>query len=316
MFETEQRLLADITIKVGTRNSKLARIQTQLAIDYIQSFYPNTNFRVVPIITQGDKILDRPLYDIGGKALFTKEIENSLVLREIDLAIHSAKDIESDYPKESLCFPCVLPMEDNRDVFIEKNYEHQKSNIYNLKNGSIIGSSSVRRQAQIKKLLPNTSILCESIRGNVNTRLEKLKLENIDGVILAAAGLKRLNALTDGMQILTQKEMLPAVGQGIIAIQSRIDNVLLNTVLSSISDKETNIKFRVSRAFVETVNGSCITPLAMNISVDLDTIDAEFLIISNTTDFSHAVRICDSVENAEIIGIKAGKEIFKYLKYI
>lgn len=303
-------------IRVGTRNSLLARAQTDLAIDYISCFHPDIEFEVIPIITKGDVITDKPLYDIGGKALFTKAIEDALLKNEIDIAVHSAKDVESDYPKDDLCFPCVLPEEDNRDVFISKNYQIIPSNIHSLKNRMKIGSSSVRRQAQIKKLLNGKNIQFYPIRGNVNTRLEKLQNEDLDGIILAAAGLKRLNIDLKNMQILSCQEMMPAISQGIIVIQSKKESVKINKMLKKISDARTDIKFKIYRAFVETVNGSCITPLAANVIVNDLNLEAEFLLISNNSDFSHHIKFDGLIQDAKKIGIGAGCEMLKYLDRI
>ena len=301
-------------IKIGTRNSKLARTQTQITIDYIKSFYNNIEFEILQIITKGDVIQDKPLYDIGGKALFTKEIENSLLNHEIDIAIHSAKDIEDQYQKDFLTFPCILPEADNRDVFIGKNYQHSKSSLINLPNCAIIGSSSVRREAQIKLIRPDVKF--EPIRGNVDTRLKKLLETNLDGIILANAGLQRINVFTKNMEIMDRKTMMPAISQGIIAIQSRKENIILNELLNKITHRKTHIKFQIYRAFVEAVNGSCTTPLAANIKIINNKIHAKFLIVSRNGTFIYKTNIIDEIQNSEKIGLKAGLEIKQYLHLI
>lgn len=301
-------------IRIGTRNSKLARTQTQITINYIRNFYKDIEFEIVPIVTSGDIIQDKPLYNIGGKALFTKEIENSLLEGKIDIAVHSAKDIEDNYQKDLSIFSCVLPMEDNRDVFIGKDYLNSKSSLINLPKNSIIGSCSVRRQAQIKKI--RSDIKFEPIRGNIDTRLRKLLENNLDGIILANAGLRRIDMFSENMEILDVETMMPAISQGIIAIQSRKNYEELNKFLNKITHQETHIKFKTYRSFAETVNGSCTTPLASNVEIINNEIHAKFLIINHEGTFIHKVEIIDKIENAVEIGLKAGLEIKNYLHLI
>jgi hydroxymethylbilane synthase len=300
-------------VKVGTRGSKLALAQTHEAISYIKSFYPFLEFEIIKIVTKGDAIQDKPLYDIGGKALFTKEIESALINGDIDIAVHSAKDVESQYNKNLFCFPCVLAEEDNRDVFISKDFLDSQSSIFNLNIGDKIGTCSVRRQEQISNFL-NKDISFIPIRGNINTRLDKLAKGDLNGIVLAYAGLKRLGLFHKNMQILEKNIMLPAVSQGIITIQAKNEDRSLVSLLSKISHKETDIKFRSYRAFVEAVDGSCTTPLGADIEVNGDKVSGKFFIVENNVECaSHHLAIECSISELELRVAEIGSKFKKYL---
>lgn len=296
-------------IRIGTRNSLLAKIQTQIAIDYIKKFYSDLSFEVHYIKTSGDKITDKPLYEIGGKALFTKEIDSAIINDEIDIAIHSAKDVEANYDKNLLTFPCVLPSEDPRDVFISKDYLTKKSSVLLLKNNAIIGTSSLRRQNQLHTL--RNDLKFKPIRGNINTRLKKLisgELE-VDGIVLALAGLKRTNLFSENMEILNN--IMPAICQGIIVIQCSAQNKLLIEKLSKITDKDTMTRFILEREFIETINGSCTTAVASDVKIVNDTINADFLIYKNQYEFLKVSRSGHTSEAKEI-GESAASELLVF----
>jgi hydroxymethylbilane synthase len=299
-------------IKIGTRESLLAKIQTEIAINYLKAFYPEWNFEIHCIKTSGDKIIDRPLYEIGGKALFTKEIDCAIASGQIDIAIHSAKDIEAGYNKDLLVFPCVLPSEDVRDVFISKDYLYKKTLFRDLKHDSVIGTSSVRRQNQMHTIRDDLQF--KAIRGNINTRLSKLISGElgVEGIILAAAGLRRAGLLTDNMEILDF--MIPAVCQGIIAIQCNAKNIELINKLSKVSHKKTMIKFITQREFVETINGSCTTAVASDIKIINDNLYGDFLIYKDKRSFlkkSYSGKISDAKE----IGRNAGIELLHFYNH-
>jgi hydroxymethylbilane synthase len=296
-------------IKVGTRDSLLAKIQTKIAIDYLKNAYKDWAFEIKYIKTSGDRITDKPLYDIGGKALFTKEIDMGIISGEIDIAIHSAKDVEAGYNKDLLTFPCVFPEEDSRDVFIAKNYLQKKSSFQSLQHGAIIGTSSIRRQNQM--YTERNDLKFKAIRGNVNTRLNKLlsgELE-VDGIILAAAGLKRTGLFSENMEILDN--IMPAICQGTIVVQCGAKNFDLINSLSKISHLETMIKFIVQREFVETINGSCTTSIASNVKILNKQIHADFLIYKNEKEFLKKSYIGE-ISDARKIGKKAGIELLKF----
>jgi hydroxymethylbilane synthase len=184
---SDQSLFEKKKIKIGTRDSELALKQTDLVISHFKKVNPDLEFEIKKIKTSGDIIQDRPLYDLGGKALFTKEIDSSLLLGEIDLAVHSAKDIDS-HPNKEICFPFVLPREDSRDSLISFKYK----NLSEIPLGGLIATCSLRRKEQILILRPDLNF--EIMRGNINSRIQKLKnSEKLDAIVLAMAGLKRIN---------------------------------------------------------------------------------------------------------------------------
>ena len=202
-------------IRIGTRKSKLALIQTELVKAQILKNFPNEKIEVVHVVTHGDKILDKPLGEIGGKGVFTKEIEEKLLDKTIDIAVHSAKDVPMELA-DGLCLGAVLLRDDYRDVIIKRKETKQ------LGEGSVIGTSSLRRELQIKQIYPG--VIVKSLRGNVGTRLDKLKSGEYDAVILAAAGIKRLGLDKDeefDYIYPDEKKFVSAAGQGILAIECR-----------------------------------------------------------------------------------------------
>ena len=239
-------------IKVGTRGSKLALAQTDWVISRLSSLFPGLVFEKVIIKTKGDKILDSPLSKIGGKGLFVKEIEEALLKGEINLAVHSMKDVPSIIP-EGLEIACIPERESPFDVWIS-NYEH----ISALPSNSKIGTSSLRRLSQLKRLRKDLEIL--PLRGNVDTRLRKWKEGQFDGIILAEAGLKRLGIKIDYKRF-SIEEIIPAVGQGALGIEVRKDNKKIKEILSRIHSKETEVCVKAERAFLKTLEGGCQVPL-------------------------------------------------------
>jgi hydroxymethylbilane synthase len=239
-------------IKIGTRGSKLALIQTDLVREQLSAI--GIESEIVVIKTSGDKITDKPLYDIGGKALFVKELEEALIEGSIDIAVHSMKDVPAFIP-DALIISACLKREDISDVLISRN----ASNIESLPIGAKVGTCAVRRIAQLKKLRPDLNIL--PLRGNVETRLQKLDSENFDAIILAAAGLKRLGIWEDYFHIIDPLVMMPAVGQGAVGIQARKDDITILDILSKINHKQTFDYLQIERGFVEEIEGSCRTPL-------------------------------------------------------
>jgi hydroxymethylbilane synthase len=244
-------------IRIGTRGSRLAIIQaeevksrllTTLDIDPAQ-------IEIVKIVTSGDRFKDRNLAEIGGKGLFTKEIEEALENRIIDLAVHSMKDLPAYLP-EMLVIAGLLPREDPRDCFVSQ----VARSIDGLASGARIGSSSVRRIAQIRRR--RTDLAFTGFRGNVDTRLRKLKAGEVEATLLACAGLNRLglqNEITSAIEI---EDMLPALGQGAIGVEMRADDHLLRGTVNNINDEATAIAIACERAFLRELDGSCKTPIA------------------------------------------------------
>lgn len=243
-------------IKIGTRRSPLALIQTNLVVDQIKIHYPNINCEIVPIITSGDLIKDKNLYDIGGKALFLKEIENALINGEIDLAVHSLKDVPCKLPLE-LMICAVLESEDARDVFVCLDYK----SIEELPFASKVGTSSVRRKVLIQRKRPDLKIV--TFRGNVDSRIKKLMQGDVDATILAYSGLKRLGLFdTQYCHLIETKEMLPSVGQGVIAIEIRKNDNKMQEICNKINHCETWELMQAGRAFLEYLDANCKTPVA------------------------------------------------------
>jgi hydroxymethylbilane synthase len=241
-------------IKIGTRGSVLALWQANYIKNLINKKYPDTAVELIKIKTTGDKIIDRPLADIGGKGLFIKEIEAALQQKEIDLAVHSLKDVPAILPEG--CEIYATPeRESPYDAFVSNKYK----NINELKISSIIGTGSARRKVQLLKFNRNISI--KDLRGNVTTRLKKLKEGNFDCIILAHAGLTRLGLTKVVAQILDDNIMIPAVCQGIIGVEVRRDDENTKKYIEHINDRQTQIVATSERAFLKTMGGSCKVPM-------------------------------------------------------
>ncbi|MCM3765469.1 hydroxymethylbilane synthase [Neobacillus niacini] len=243
-------------IIVGSRRSKLALTQTNWVIEQLKKLDPRFEFEVKEIVTKGDKILDVTLSKVGGKGLFVKEIEQAMLDKEIDMAVHSMKDMPAVLP-EGLTIGCVPFREDHRDALISKG--HVK--LADLKPGAIIGTSSLRRSAQLLAKRPDLEI--KWIRGNVDTRLAKLEGEEYDAIILAAAGLSRLGWASDVVtEFLDADICIPAVGQGALSIECREDDHELLELFEKFTCKKTERAVRAERAFLQKMEGGCQVPIA------------------------------------------------------
>ena len=243
-------------IIVGSRRSKLALTQTNWFINELKAAGAPFEFEVKEIVTKGDQILDVQLSKVGGKGLFVKEIEQALYDKEIDFAVHSMKDMPAVLP-EGLVIGCIPPREDARDAFISKG--HVK--FADLPAGAVVGTSSLRRSAQLLTVRPDLEI--KWIRGNVDTRLAKLETEEYDAIILAAAGLKRLGWSDDVVtEFLSIEDCLPAVAQGSLGIECRKDDEELLTELSKLTDGATWQEAHAERAFLAAMDGGCQVPIA------------------------------------------------------
>lgn len=253
-------------IKIGTRKSKLALAQTKMTADRICNAFPNVEIEVVHISTTGDKILDKPLAAIGGKGVFVSEIEKALQNGNIDIAVHSAKDLPLCLA-QGLEISGVLQRGDYRDVLVTKSGFSA-----NDKTGFVIGTGSQRRKLYLKKIYPNVSF--KEIRGNVDTRLNKLESGEYDGIILAAAGIERLGYNNDekfNFIPFEYTEFLPAPGQGIIAIESR-KNDFVKPIIKNINDKNTLLSFETERYILKLLSAGCGMPLGAYSHVENDKI--------------------------------------------
>lgn len=243
-------------IIVGSRRSRLALTQTKWVIKQLESLGLPYEFEIKEIVTKGDKILDVMLSKVGGKGLFVKEIEQALYDQTIDFAVHSIKDMPAELP-EGLVIASIPKRVDARDVLISK----VDLPLEQLPVGSIIGTSSLRRSAQLLNIRPDLEI--KWIRGNIDTRLEKLKTENYDAIILAAAGLERLDWSSDLVtQYLPTEICLPAVGQGALGIECRADDQEILDLLQKIHDQESGLAVQAERAFLAKIEGGCQVPVA------------------------------------------------------
>jgi hydroxymethylbilane synthase len=243
-------------IIVGSRRSKLALTQTNWVIEQLRKLDDSFDFEVKEIVTKGDRILDVTLSKVGGKGLFVKEIEQAMLDEEIDMAVHSMKDMPAVLPT-GLTIGCIPFREDHRDALISK--DHIK--LDDLKPGSIIGTSSLRRGAQLLAKSPDLEI--KWIRGNIDTRLEKLKTEEYDAIILAAAGLSRMGWAADVVTEFLEPEVcLPAVGQGALSIECRSSDEELLALLKKFTSTETSQAVRAERAFLNKMEGGCQVPIA------------------------------------------------------
>ncbi|KAL4423738.1 hypothetical protein ABPG75_001039 [Micractinium tetrahymenae] len=251
--------VATKTLKIGTRGSPLALAQAYLTRDLLKSAFPELEeegaLEIIIIKTTGDKILNQPLSDIGGKGLFTKEIDDALLDCRIDIAVHSMKDVPTYLPAGTV-LPCNLPREDVRDVFISAKYKSMDE----LPEGAVVGSASLRRQAQILAKYPTLQVV--NFRGNVQTRLRKLEEGACDATLLALAGLKRLDMADKVTSILSIEEMLPAVAQGAIGIACREGDDRSAAALAALNHEETRLAVVCERAFLAALDGSCRTPIA------------------------------------------------------
>jgi hydroxymethylbilane synthase len=241
-------------LRIATRQSKLALWQAEHVADLLRAAHTGLQVELVKIVTQGDRILDRPLADIGGKGLFIKELEVALAEQRADIAVHSMKDVPSDLPP-GMALAAMLPRADARDAFISKHF----TSLDALPNGARIGTSSLRRQCQLRQLRRDIEIV--PLRGNVDTRLRKLDAEEFDAIILASAGLIRLGLGNQITQLLPIDQSLPAVGQGIIGIECRADDTQSMDRVRVLDNAAAQICITAERAFAQRLEGSCQSPI-------------------------------------------------------
>lgn len=274
-----------MNIKIGTRKSKLALAQTNMVVNEIKKYFPSINIEVVHFTTKGDKVLNKPLINIGGKGVFVTEIEDALLNKEIDLAVHSAKDLPLKL-QDNLTISAVLKRGNYRDILVTV-----KGKEIDFSREIIIGTGSNRRKLAFKNLYPNATF--KDIRGNVDTRLNKLYNGEYDGIILAMAGLERLDLLSDSRFTFTPfnyKEFVPAPCQGIIAIESRNND--LTEILSKINHKDTFYSFQTERHILNILNADCGMPLGAYSFVENNKINVVY-----TSDSKEIITKSDLIEN-------------------
>ena len=293
-------------IRIGTRGSKLALAQAHQLRDRLIAAHDLSpdDFDVIIIKTTGDIITDKPLAEFGGKGLFTKEIEDALIAAEIDLAVHSMKDMPTKLPK-GLEISCLLPREDVRDAFISPKSPRLKA----LPQGAVLGTSSLRRQAQVKQLRPDLRII--TYRGNVDTRLRKLDEGAADATLLAFAGLRRLGLEDRVTALIETDEMLPAIAQGAIGVETRIGDERMGACLAPLHHEETSICVSAERAFLAELDGSCRTPIAGLATLDGEALRFRGQILLPDGSRSYEAERAGSAGDAIEMGIDAAQDLVK-----
>lgn len=261
------------TIIIGTRSSKLALWQADYIARRLREKHPSLIVEEKRMTTQGDRILDAPLAKIGGKGLFTKELETAMLAGEIDIAVHSLKDMPTEVP-EGLVITAITERYDPGDAVVSPRYQTLAA----LPRGAKVGTSSLRRRAQLLAARPDLTLF--DLRGNVNTRLEKLDAGEYDAIILAAAGLKRLGFGDRITEVLPRALCLPAVGQGALAIEARRDDHEVRKLVDFLRDEAMTDCAAAERAFLETVEGGCQVPVGVYAAVDGDQLSVEAVIAS------------------------------------
>jgi hydroxymethylbilane synthase len=291
-------------LRLGTRGSPLALAQAGMVRGHLAATgaVAAERIEIRVIRTTGDTIRDRPLAELGGKGLFTREIEEALVAGEVDIAVHSAKDMPTALPA-GLAIAAVLPREDARDVFISR----RAARLHDLPAGAVVGTASLRRQALVKRLRPELAVT--AFRGNVETRLRKLDEGVVDATLLALAGLKRLGLAHVAAEIMPLDEFIPAVGQGIVAIQAREDDAATRALLDAVNHVDSMTALTAERAFLAVLDGSCRTPIAGHATVSGDRLRLQGLIArpDGSQVFETA---CEGPRaDAAALGADAGREL-------
>ena len=242
-------------LRIATRRSPLALWQARWVAEGLERQHPGLETRLVEMITTGDRIQDRPLATAGGKGLFLKELEQGLIAGEADIAVHSMKDVTVNVP-DGLCIPVVCKREDPRDAYISNRYD----SLDEMPDGAIVGTSSLRRQTQVKHRYPHLNVV--TLRGNVNTRLARLDNGDFDAILLAVAGLVRLEMGDRIRQRIDPGSLLPAVGQGVMGIECRGDDRRARDLIQCLNDPESEIAVTAERRVNATLEGGCQVPIA------------------------------------------------------
>jgi hydroxymethylbilane synthase len=291
-------------LRIGSRGSPLALVQAREVRNRLAAACGLDAARIeIKIIrTTGDVVQDRPLSDVGGKGLFTKEIEDALLGGAIDLAVHSSKDMTTVLPA-GLILSAFLPREDARDAFISA----KAKTLRDLPLGAVVGTASLRRQALVKRLRPDLAIV--PLRGNVETRLRKIEAGEADATLLAVAGLKRLGLLEAAAALLDVDEFLPAVGQGAIGIETRADDSATRALVAKIDDADTATAVTAERAFLAVLDGSCRTPIGGHARIDNDVVHFHGIIVRPDGSAAFEVLREGHRGHAAELGADAGREL-------
>ena len=291
-----------MVLKIGTRGSKLALAQSQWVKEKLEARNPDLVAELVTIKTTGDKILDSPLSKIGGKALFVKEIEEALLKKAVDLAIHSMKDVPAELP-EGLALSAFPEREDPRDAFVSIEYQ----TLEDLPHGAKVGSSSLRRAAQLLAMRPDLKLI--PLRGNVDTRLRKLEEGDVQAIILATAGLRRLGLESRITQVIPSEQVLPAIGQGALGLEVRCDDKTIINMLECLNHEETAVTVRAERAFLKELEGGCQVPMAAFCRLNRGQLHLEGMVAE--LDGSNIIRnkVTGEKTKAEQIGVTLARKL-------
>ncbi|MFY3758037.1 hydroxymethylbilane synthase, partial [Escherichia coli] len=257
--------MLDKIIRIATRQSPLALWQAHYVQQRLMDSHPGLRVELVPMVTRGDIILDTPLAKVGGKGLFVKELELALLEGRADIAVHSMKDVPVEFP-QGLGLVTICERDDPRDAFVSNRFE----SLDQLPQGSVVGTSSLRRQCQLRQRRPD--LIVRDLRGNVGTRLSKLDNGEYDAIILAVAGLKRLGLEQRIRGAMSPEESLPAVGQGAVGIECRLDDEVTRTLLAPLNDEATALRVSAERAMNTRLEGGCQVPIGSYAELDGDTL--------------------------------------------
>jgi hydroxymethylbilane synthase len=289
-------------LRIGTRGSKLALVQSEWVKREVQARHPDVRVELVRIKTKGDKILDAPLSKVGGKGLFVKEIEEALLRKDVDLAVHSMKDVPAEL-EQGLQLSVYPKREDPRDAFVSRRFRSVKE----LPQGASVGTSSLRRSAQLLHLRPDLQIA--PLRGNVDTRLKKLDSGDLHGIVLAAAGLNRLGLSERITALLPPDSVLPAIGQGVLGLEVREDDQPTKDLVSFLNDPETELAARVERAFLKELEGGCQVPVAGYARVERDRILMDGLVAELDGSVILRQQRSGARENPEELGVALARQL-------
>ncbi|MCK4707150.1 MAG: hydroxymethylbilane synthase [Gammaproteobacteria bacterium] len=290
------------TLRIATRSSPLAMWQAEDVSRRLQELYPELDIQLVTMKTKGDKILDAPLAKVGGKGLFVKELEEGILAGKADIAVHSMKDVPVEFP-QGLELALILKREDPRDAFVSNKYD----NLATLPDDAVVGTSSLRRQTQIREQFPNIKL--DWLRGNVNTRLRKLDDGDYDAIILAAAGLKRLGFESRIRSSLEPEQSLPAIGQGAVGIETRSDDEAVKQLLAPLADADTTLRVQAERAMNEKLNGGCQVPIAGYAVLEGDQLYLRGLVGEPDGSIVLRAEIRGAATDAVALGIKLAEDL-------
>mgnify|MGYP000201868528 CR=1 FL=1 len=296
--------MTQTTVRIATRKSALALWQAEYVKAQLEHFHPDINVELVPMTTKGDIILDTPLAKVGGKGLFVKELEVAMLENRADIAVHSMKDVPVEFP-EGLGLEVICPREDPRDAFVSNTIK----SFADLPQGAVVGTSSLRRQCQIKASRPDLDI--RDLRGNVNTRLAKLDKGEYDAIILAAAGLLRLEMPERIQEFIEPEVMLPANGQGAVGIECRTDDETLKALLAPLGCATTRVRVVAERAMNRALQGGCQVPIGSYAVLDNDTVFLRGLVGSVDGSTIITDEVTGASADAEALGLQLADKLLK-----